>query len=67
MVTIKEIMARCEVCQNLDNHKYRGERIIGTFIKYRCVDEYNAIMFERCDRHFSSEECEENPEWKENE
>jgi len=66
MSTIKEIMTRCEMCQNIDGgHKWHGQRIIGTFIKYRCIDENNTIMFERCNIHFSSEECEQNPEWKE--
>jgi len=68
--TIKEIFDKCEFCHNSSDVMTftlkNGEkiRIPGEYIKYRLMDDDGAIIGYRCDKHFSEEECEENPGWE---
>jgi hypothetical protein len=60
-LTIKQLHEQCEICNCLDNHLWHGQRIYGTYIAFRLIED-NTVSAYRCDIHYSEEELEEDIE-----
>lgn len=41
----------CELCNELDTKTWRGQKIVGDYIKFQFIDEDNTITSWRCDIH----------------
>ena len=67
---MREIFDRCEFCHNssdvmyFKDPKFGIQKVVGDYIAYELIGDNGQVIAERCDNHFSEEECKENPNWR---